>query len=143
MLTMLLEYPSGVAIAALERWPRTAGGQFFPTLKELYDLCETIRHERRRALDEKTRQDPAIWSLRPYGQTLELMERVRATAGPLSARWLLDRSVFLADRVQPSCWLAFMEYRDKHAQLLEACGVALEDLTYGTHRMARAREAAR
>ncbi|NBW17978.1 MAG: hypothetical protein EBR82_59400 [Caulobacteraceae bacterium] len=49
LLGMLTEFPGAIALEAIERWPRSENGRFFPTLNELRDLCLSIRAERRRA----------------------------------------------------------------------------------------------
>ena len=46
MTAMLLRFPHAIAVDALERWPRTENGKFFPTENELHDLCVRIQRGR-------------------------------------------------------------------------------------------------
>lgn len=48
MIQMLGGYPREVALQALNQWPRTENGKFWPTENELIALCESIDDDRRR-----------------------------------------------------------------------------------------------
>ena len=45
-VTMLMEFSGRVAIEAIERWPRTDNGRWFPTWNELRDLCLEVARSR-------------------------------------------------------------------------------------------------
>ncbi|NBW18484.1 MAG: hypothetical protein EBR82_61980 [Caulobacteraceae bacterium] len=47
-VSMLMEFSNRVALEALDRWPRTENGRWFPTWNELRDLCLEIARSTRR-----------------------------------------------------------------------------------------------
>lgn len=78
MLEMLVEFPAGISLEAIARWPRTDNGRFFPTLHELRALCLDIRAERRRAEEPPRQEEPA--PITTPSERAEMSQKLRALA---------------------------------------------------------------
>lgn len=109
---MLYEYPADVALEAINEWPKTSGGKWWPTEAELRAECEK-RVDYRRRLQKQVRDAQAAMQrgahrqsgqdrrLEPYGATADYVAAAeRAYGAKFVASWLTRRNCeFTADTI--------------------------------------------
>lgn len=109
---MLYEYPADVALEAVNEWPKTPNGKWWPTESELRAECEK-RVDYRRRLQKQVRDAQAAMQrgahrdgkqdrrLEPYGATADYVAAAeRAYGAKFVASWLTRRNCeFTADTI--------------------------------------------
>jgi hypothetical protein len=87
VFAVLAEYPDGIALDALDAWPRRS--EFFPTEKELRDLLDEMaaEHSRKMAAAQPAAGKGVYHT--PVGRTERFVEAVRAERGAAFVKsWL-------------------------------------------------------
>lgn len=112
LMKMLLEFPADCALEAINDWPKTPNGKWWPTEAELRAECEK-RVDYRRRLQKQVRDAQAAMQrgahrqsgqdrrLEPYGATAEYVAAAeRAYGAKFVASWLTRRNCeFTADTI--------------------------------------------
>lgn len=108
---VMAEYPAAISLTAINEWPKSPNGKWWPTENELRELCEGLMAFRKaleRALNfERDRMLMPVQSVKPFddgfqpaptGATAAYVAELKAR-DPRCAALYLDDARFTADRI--------------------------------------------
>lgn len=137
-LKMLLEYPADVAFEAVNEWPKTSGGKWWPTEAELRAECEK-RVDYRRRLQKQVKDAQAsvqrgahnargeVRKVEPHGATATFYASVEAKYGhPYAFSWLNRRNCDFTETKVYTTDLGCERLKAQCSYLAKAAGVEIE-----------------
>lgn len=82
-------FPASVVLAALDRWPSTEAGKWFPTAHELLDICRMLAAQHRaKAAASQAMEGKAGRFLAPTERSANAVRRIRAADEKFARAWL-------------------------------------------------------